>query len=296
MKRIKRLLKIISISLGSLIGILLLAYSVIYIISENRLAQTYSLHSMRLNIPTDTISIIKGKHIADVKGCEDCHGKDLGGKVFNSSIETGTFVGSNLTRGQGGVGGTFNNTDWVRAIKHGVNRNGTALNFMPAHEYFHLSDEDLFNLIAYVKQIPAVDNILPQTTLGPLIRTMFVLNKLPEVTPAAMIPDHDRKVSLRLEPGVSVNNGKYLTISCIGCHGDNFKGKDLGIPGIKPSVDITSTGNVGQWTEVQFTQVLRNGIRPDGTQINAKDMPWTMTANFTDDEIKSVYAFLQQLK
>jgi hypothetical protein len=67
------------------------------------------------------------------------------------------------------------------------------------------------------------------------------------------------------------------------------------IPGMKPSANITSTGNVGKWTEEQFMTVLKTGMRPDGKQLDNKDMPWEMTRNFKDDEIKAIYRYLQTL-
>ena len=44
----------------------------------------------------------------------------------------GTLAAPNLTRGAGGLGSTFTDTDWVRAIRHGIHRDGTSLLIMPS--------------------------------------------------------------------------------------------------------------------------------------------------------------------
>ena len=63
----------------------------------------------------------------------------------------GTLRAPNLT--PGGVGGTYTDTDWIRALRHGVAPDGTPLVFMPSWEYYYLSKEDLGALIAYLKQL-----------------------------------------------------------------------------------------------------------------------------------------------
>ncbi len=66
-------------------------------------------------------------------------------------------------------------------------------------------------------------------------------------------------------------------------------------PGSPPVPDITKTGNIGKWNEAQFSQTLRTGVTPAGKKMNPKFMPWTMTKEFTDIEMKSVYLFLKSL-
>ncbi|MDQ3291187.1 MAG: cytochrome c, partial [Bacteroidota bacterium] len=67
------------------------------------------------------------------------------------------------------------------------------------------------------------------------------------------------------------------------------------VPGSPPVPNITKTGNLGKWTEAQFIQTLRTGVTPEGKKMNPRNMPWTMTKEFTDHEIKSVYLFLKSL-
>jgi len=291
----KRSLKVLLIIVGSLVGILVLSYVVIYSISTYRLSQVYTFDQLPLQIPNDSASILAGQHIASIRGCEDCHAKDFGGKIIKSGPEFGMLAGPNLTNGIGGIGASLTDGDWVRAIKHGVNKEHRTLLLMPANEYFQLSNTDIQNLVAYMKTVPPVDRKIPAAKAGPLLRILYTIGKFPNLAPAELITDHAGKATLAYTPGISEQNGRYLITSCTGCHGDSLKGKDFGIPGIKASVDITSTGNVGKWTEEQFIRALRTGQTPQGRQLDPKDMPWTMTANFTDDELRSLYQFLHRL-
>ena len=59
--------------------------------------------------------------------------------------------------------------------------------------------------------------------------------------------------------------------------------------------NITKSGNIGKWTEAEFINTLRTGKTPEGKQMDPRNMPWTMTKEFSDTEIKSVYLFLKSL-
>jgi hypothetical protein len=67
---------------------------------------------------------------------------------------------------------------------------------MPSSTWYHLSDEDLGVLIAYLKSLPPVDNELPKTDLGPLGRVMLTLGQLPpEIVPN--VTDRPRRSASR---------------------------------------------------------------------------------------------------
>lgn len=87
--------------------------------------------------------------------------------------------------------------------------------------------------------------------------------------------------------------GKYLSVSCIGCHRTNFKGGDSPIPGMPPVPDITSSGNTDRWSLSQFIHTLRTGKTPEGKIMDNQNMPWKMTAKYTDEELQALYAFLK---
>jgi len=296
---IRKIFKWIGIVLGSLIGLLLLAFVVLYTIGTvkwNKIHGQYDVPVETITVPTDEASIAWGKHIAIIHMCGDCHNDDLSG-ISDSAPGLITVAIPNLTAGAGGVGDTNTDEDWVRAIRHGVGQDGRALLLMPSANWYYLSDEDLGALIAYLKSLPPVDNVMPATDLGPLGRVMLALGLLPpEITPNYFSIDHNGPRPAAPEPGVTVEYGKYLAHTCTLCHGENLNGKTIseGGPEKYLAPNLTPGGELKSWTEEDFATTLRTGITPSGHQL-LKVMPWKYFGQMTDDEMKALWMYLQSL-
>jgi mono/diheme cytochrome c family protein len=147
---IRKILKWIGIILGGLIGLLIVAFTVPYIIGTvkwNKLHGKYEVPVETITIPTDQDSIARGEHIATIRICKECHTQNLSGQ-FATVPGLVTLSIPNLTAGLGGVGVTNTDEDWVRAIRHGVGHDGRGLALMPSGVFYYLSDEDLGALIA----------------------------------------------------------------------------------------------------------------------------------------------------
>jgi hypothetical protein len=172
---IRKILKWIGFVLGSLIGLLVLAFAILYIIGTvqwNKLHGQYEVPVETIIVPTDQVSIARGEHIATIRIGRGCHTDNLSGQ-FGSVPGLITLSVPNLT--SGGVGATNTDQDWVQAIRYGVGHDGRGLVLMPSRIWYDLSDEDLGELIAYLKSLPSVDNELPPTDRGPVGRVMLVL-------------------------------------------------------------------------------------------------------------------------
>ena len=295
---IRKILKWIGIVLGSLIGLLVLAFAVLYIIGTvkwNRLHGKYDVPVETVIIPTDQASIVRGEHIATIRMCRHCHIDNLSGQTAGAPILI-TLSVPNLTSGAGGVGDTNTDADWVRAIRHGVGHDGGGLVLMPSRIWYYLSDEDLGALIAYLKSLPPVDKEMPPTDLGPLGRVMLTLGQLPpEIVPNVTVIDHAGPRPVAPSPGVTVEYGKYLTSTCTLCHGSNLNGQTVREGGnVYVALNLTRGGEVGFWSEEQFIATMRSGMTPNGHQL--KDfMPWKYFGQMTDDELKAVWLYLQSL-
>ena len=247
-------------------------------------------------MPTDSAAIAFGKHVALIKGCGDCHGSDFGGNIVIDDPALGLIVGPNITRGQGGLStryASFTDEDYVRAIKHGLNKKGKSLKLMPSYEYFPLAQKDLGALIAYLKSLPPVNRQMPDIAVGPMGYVLTQLDKLPmvvaeKVNHAAVSPEE-------VVPQITPDYGKYMAVSCTGCHRADFKGGDGLIPGSPKVPNITATGKLGKMSEEQFIKTLRTGITPEGKKLDPKFMPWEGAKEYTDVEIKSIYIYLKSL-
>ncbi len=295
---IRKILKWIGIVLGSLIGLLMLALTVLYLIGSaqwNKLYGQYDVPVEMIAIPTDSTSIRRGEHIATIRMCRHCHLENLGGQAAGAPMLV-TLSVPNLTSGAGGVGATNTDEDWVRAIRHGVGQDGRGLVLMPSSVWYYLSDEDLGALIAYLKSLPPVDKELPKTDLGPLGRVMLTLGQLPpEIGPSVLVIDHDGPRPAVAEPGVTVEYGKYLATTCTLCHGENLNGKTVSEgPNVYVALNLTRGGELKGWTEEQFIATMRTGVTPGGKQL-IDFMPWKYFGQMTDDELKAVWMYLQSL-
>ena len=212
--RMRKLLKIIGIVVGSIVAIVALAFAAVYFSSESRLNKSYSVDPGSVSVSSEAEVIAEGRRLASIRGCTDCHGADLGGGVMLDDPALGTMYASNLTGGEGGVAQTYDDIDFLRAIRHGIDSDGKGLLIMPSSEYYVLSDADVGALIAYINSLPAVDRVNPEPAIGPLGRLLFTLGQLPPL--AAEIIDHAAPRPDAPEASVSTEFGAYLAISSKG--------------------------------------------------------------------------------
>lgn len=282
--------------LGGLVGIVVLAAAAVYGASEYRFRKTYEVSPAPLAFQPTPDAVRRGEKIAVTRGCTDCHGKNLGGQVMIDQQPMGRLSSSNLTRGKGGIGERYTEQDWVRAIRHGLRPDGKPLLLMPSHEFYPLGDEDLGALIAYVRSVPPVDSTLPRNAIGPLPRVLLLAGQMP-LLPAELI-DHDAPRTAPPAPGATAEYGAYLATGCVGCHGEELSGGKIpgGDPAWPAAANITpdpETG-MGKWTEQDFFRAMRQGKRPDGSDIDPF-MPWRNFGQMSDDELRAVWLYLRSV-
>ncbi|MHB1262834.1 MAG: c-type cytochrome [Gemmatimonadaceae bacterium] len=288
-----RWLKRLGMAAGALVGLLLLAVGGIYVLTEIRFRRTYTVRGITLDIPTDSASLERGRHVVKALAkCGDCHGQDLSGGMVVDQPAVGRIPAPNLTRGKGGVLPKHSDESLVRAIRYGIGRDGHGMRVMPSEEYRNLSDADLAAVIAYVKSVPAVDREMPVMRVDVIPRVLMTMGAMPAVA-AEVIPQVPVKHA-SVPPGPTVEYGRYLaSIGCQGCHGPHFSGGRIpgGPPDWAPASNLTPSG-IGHYTEADFMRVLREGVKPGGARVRPP-MPIGATKQMTDEEIRAVYAFLK---
>lgn len=192
--------------------------------------------------------------------CTDCHGEDFGAKVYLDAGPLGIVVGPNLTRGQGGIGNTLTDADWVKAIRHGIRHDGASLLVMPSEKLTYLAEDDLAALVSYLKQLAPIDRNVPPSKIRFLGRTMMVLGKLPLLAAEKVCNLPLQKTIDRIrvrEYGLYIAN----VASCRGCHRPNLAGGSMQAPGSPPAPNLTPAG-IGHWSEADFVRTMRTGKRP----------------------------------
>ncbi|HET9587333.1 MAG TPA: cytochrome c [Anaerolineales bacterium] len=294
---IKKVIRIIGILLGSLVGLILLTGIVLYFMGNARLNKKYDFPLSNITVLTDAASIEYGKQRTEFF-CTGCHGEDLGGvEGWLDLGALGTLDSANLTSGEGGVGREYTtDEDFVRALRHGIDPEGKPI-YMPAvSATSHLSDQDLAAIIAYLKTVPPVDHKMNGQQFTPLAKVLLALKMLPP--PPVETVSHAVHVAAP-EVGVTVEYGTYLVdiLDCRLCHGQELEGGNFPDPTINVKApSIASDGEVGFWSEEQFIDTLRTGTTPGGHVLDPELMPWKeISEKATDDELKAIYMYLRSL-
>jgi mono/diheme cytochrome c family protein len=249
--------------------------------------RTFEVHAAPVAVPQDAAALARGEHLLRITGCVGCHGEDLGGQVLLDDPGVVRVTAPNLTAGAGGSGATFTDTDFVRAIRFGVDRENRGLWWMPAAAYGALTDADLGAIIGAIGRRPSIDREVPRGRLGLGGRWRVALRQLELVLP------HEAPSPRPAEPGVTAAYGGYLArvTGCYGCHGPALAGS--GAEQNAPS-DLTPA-SLGAWSEADFLRAMRDGRRPDDSAIDPESMPWRRYAHMTDLELRALWAFLRTL-
>ena len=277
----------------AIVALVLIAVGYIYWKSESILNEAYRAEELGLDLPpADTMALARGRHLAITRGCMDCHGPDLGGIPLVDGMPMAYIPSSNLT--PAGIGATYTDSDWIRAIRHGVGPDGRSLWIMPSMSYTRMSPADLVNLIAYLKSVAPVERSLPPKQFGPIGRMLIARG---ELKPIAGSVDHDLPFSAAPPEGPTAAYGEYMVYMCRHCHGAQLNGGIVeGPPGAPPSANITpSEDGIAHYTEADFVRAMREGKKPDGTQMDPLFMPWAATSAMNDTEIAAMWAYLQTL-
>lgn len=243
-------------------------------------------------IPTDAVSIARGKHLVEaVAVCTICHGENLGGKLAFEDSFLGRGYTANLTSGRGGVGRTYSDADWVRSIRYGVRPDGRGIIFMPSDYFNRISDADLGAIIAYLRSLPPVDNDRTAVEINFAARLLIDLGIFGDVVRAARIDFRAPRPASPADPGA------YLVAlgGCTFCHGPHLTGGQGPEPGAPGGPDLTSTGPLSRWSLADFVATMRTGVTPEGHSITPKYMPWLGYRNMTDEELRSVWEHLRSL-
>jgi cytochrome c553 len=176
-----------------------------------------------------------------------------------------------------------------------VGADGRALFIMPSAEYAYLSDQDVADLLAFIRTVPAVDRDLPARKFGPVGRTLAVTGKIP-FQPDLIAGDASERHMNKPTADNPVELGYYLTRLCTGCHGPDLAGAAPMDPASPPGANLTQAGNLKNWSLDQFREVFRTGRTPEGRQLDPQVMPWQLLGVAHEQELEAIWAYLQTLE
>ena len=270
----KRVLKWIGITFGTLV---LLACVAIYGVSEYRLRQTFDIAAPPITVPTDSAGIAAGRHIFETRGCEGCHGPGMTGKVFFDQPWLARLIAPNVPKAIRG----YSDPELARLLRHGVRPNGRGVAVMPSSMFYHLDDEDLGALIAYLRTLPEKEGEqLPPNSMRLLARVGLTMGQY-KVEPRDIT--HDAPRAPKGSDAASL--GRYIAMSsCTECHGQRLQGEPQGAPALMI---------VGGYTPAEFAKLMREGVPRDGKERKMMSpVARSRFSHFTDEEVSALYAYL----
>jgi cytochrome c553 len=281
---IRRLLRWIGIVLGSVVGLGIAAYAVVYVVTERdgRRTYPYPTPSASMLIPTDAASIREGQRLSSIHGCLGCHGEHAEGAVLLDNPLLARIVAPSLTAAVR----NYSDSELDAIIRHGVRPGGRIVAVMPSQVYLLLTDEDLGRIIAFLRSLPAAAGLSPSISVGPLARIGMVTGKFKPVPQliAESVPPPEAT-------GEQATFGRYLArTTCALCHGSALRG-DSHVDGVAPTLQV-----VAAYSPEDFAQLMRTGVAVGGRTLGMMSA-WARDnlSHFTDPEIAALYSYLHAL-
>src|SRR6476646_1050707 len=222
-----------------------------------------------------------GKYIFQLASCAGCHGSNLGGFRAGGPPELpqsapfgenfagpfGSVPARNISQDrETGIGG-WTDQQIAEAIRNGRNSRGEQLfPIMPYLTYHGMSDQDLADLVAFLRTVPATSNRVPDRQLNGPVPPLPPLPPSPAAAPA----------------GSGVARGAYLVggvVLCGDCHtpmtdqgGPDMSRQLAGglVPReggrfeVAPNITPDQSTGIGRWSEADIIQLLKTGQRPGG--------------------------------
>lgn len=159
---------------STLVAIVLVAVSGIYVASELRRTKTYDAPLLAFDATKFRFAPGEAERRARTMMCLGCHGE--AGNVIFQADHVGRLVAPNLTRKIP----EYTDSELERLIRRGIKKDGTAVIAMPAATYANLADDDLAAIITFMRSRKLLPDHQPNDSeWGPLGRVALATGKIP---------------------------------------------------------------------------------------------------------------------
>lgn len=312
----KKLIKIGAIVLGVIV-VLIISGSVYFNVTYPKVVP---VSNVKVQLTAERIE--RGKYLANhVTLCLDCHStrdfskysgpikpgtEGMGGEVFGKEMGLpGTIPVKNITPA---ALGNWTDGEIIRALTSGLNKNNEALfPVMPYLNYAHMSEEDLYSIISYIRTIKPIKNEVGEKELD------FPVNYIEKTLPL----DTYKPIKTPDKSDMKAY-GKYLATiaSCSDCHAQTKDGEPItgmeyaGGTGIELPFGTIRAANLtpdvetglGAWTKEQFIQRFKSMATDEVKNMEVQPgsfntiMPWSMYGGMTEEDLGAIYEYLHSLK
>jgi mono/diheme cytochrome c family protein len=259
----------------------------------------------------DQAAIERGKYIFDAADCASCHtdkkhgGAPLaGGRALATPF--GTFYGRNITPDKDTGIGEWTEAQFHRAIRDGIDDDGHYLfPVFPFPSFTGMSDKDIADLYAFLMAQKPVSrrNTRHEITFPFGYRPLLVGWRTLFFTPGPLVPVAGKSDEW--------NRGRYLAEAVVHCeechtprnflggldHDRAFAGNPQGPDGQKaPNITPDPETGIGKWKLDEITDVLKNGMTPDGDSVGSGMADVVDgTGKLSDADIHAIATYIKSL-
>jgi mono/diheme cytochrome c family protein len=297
------------IALLSLLGIILAIFILVMFVNFSGIPY-YENRAEDIYVEVTDERVAEGARLAAIL-CSQCHGSTdgkMGGAYMADAVDFGEIYAPNITRHPEHGITDYTDGELAYLMRTGIKKDGQySPVWMP--KFPHLSDEDLYSIIAFLKSdhplVQPSDHVTPELkpNLVAKMLTRTVFKPLPYPEEPVIAPAASDKVAY----------GRYLAVGkfdCFACHSADFKKIDVMNPErsegyfgggnvlydkdmnevLSSNLTMDEETGIGSWTEDEFIRTLRFGMKPDNTPLRFPMLPAPM---ITDEEASAIWAYLQ---
>jgi mono/diheme cytochrome c family protein len=261
---------------------------------------------------TDDELLARGTYLMEgIVACGNCHTPKTPDAVPREELKfAGGFViqepgfrgyAPNITPDEETGIGTWTDEEIIVAIRDGLRPDGTILGPpMPSPFYRGMSDTDARSLVAYLRNLEPIRNIVPKSEYNIPLPPNYG-------PPIGTVPDVPRDDPLTY--------GKYLAESlghCMECHTHMVEGRhdfengfgmggnpytnpfELELTTVSSNITSHSSNGLGAWSDADIKKAITEGIRPDGRTLEPF-MGFQYYKNISDEDVTALIAYLRSL-
>jgi len=181
-------LKYLAAGLAASIGVAAGAFTLAVWLGEIKAQRFVEVRVVPVPYASGAEAVRAGKALYDSR-CAECHGADGRGRVVIDRPGGYYVRAPGITPHPASAVAGYTEADWVRAIRHGVDRAGRPLLEMPSEVYSRMNDADLAALVAYARSLPAAEG---ETGVVRLSLSKKALYGIGAIADSASAIDHRR--------------------------------------------------------------------------------------------------------
>ena len=241
-----------------------------------------------------------------VVACGNCHTPRNADATENTDLRyAGGFLieepafrayAPNITQDHETGIGKWSDNEIMRAIREGVRPDGSVIGPpMPILAYREMSDSDVRAIVAYLRTVPAVRNVVPRSRYNIPLPTSWgpPVDSVPDVARDDPVA-YGRYLGHCMECHTPMVNGSF-DFSRIGA-GGFLLSKPLGLEVAAVSSNITPhpKQGIGEWTNEEIKIAITQGVSRDGRKL-APIMAFPYYRNLSDADLDALVAYLRSL-